>query len=91
MMTWKGREFSSSFREENDGRPSEVELAKNNYVDDDHLYVADDEDSVFVGLRGVDVAICDGDGPSPAAVNFLALRNDKNLTITNPAAAIDAR
>ena len=50
------------------------------------MYVADDEDSVFVGLRDVDVAIRDGDGPSPAAVDSLGpanvvLRNDNNITI----------
>ena len=55
------------------------------------MYVDDDEGSVFVGLRDVNVAICDGDGPSPAAVDFLVLHNDNNITITNPAAAIDIR
>ena len=45
------------------------------YVNDDHLYVADDEDSVFVGLRDVDVAICHSDGSSPAAVDALGAAN----------------
>ena len=94
----KDERLSSSFREEEDGRPSKVGASKT-YVDDDHLYVADDEDSVFVGLRDVDVAIRDGDGPSPAAVDSLGpanvvLRNDNNITIKKalyPAAAIDNR
>lgn len=45
------------------------------YIDNDHLYVADDEDSVLVGLCDVDVAIRDSDGPSPAAVDSLGPAN----------------
>lgn len=45
------------------------------YVNDDHLYVADDENAVFVGLRDVDVAIRHGDGTSPAAVDALGAAN----------------
>lgn len=45
------------------------------YINDHHLYIADDEDSIFVGLRDVDVAICHGNGPSPAAVDSLGTAN----------------
>ena len=45
------------------------------YVNDDHLDVADDENAVLVGLRDVDVAICNSNGSSPAAVDALGAAN----------------
>lgn len=45
------------------------------HVNDHHLYVADDENTVFVGLRDVDVAIGHSDGSSPAAVDAFGAAN----------------
>ena len=45
------------------------------YIDNDHLDIADDEYSVFVGLRDVDVTVGDSDSSSPAAVDSFGPAN----------------
>lgn len=54
---------------------SERVTYRETYIDNDHLDIADDEYSVFVGLRDVDVTVGDSDSSSPAAVDSFGPAN----------------